>query len=393
VTVAGRCPHLGLLGKRSQVYLVASSRHRCYLQGQPERIGSAHQAEFCLTTAHRRCQRLIAGAAGSSQPAVGSQAQIQDATWAQRTPFRESLPSTSLRTDPAGQAGRIISAAPLTELEVSSSRKTTGSRRPLNVTELVVWGLGLAILLAVVFIGYAIVYRLRVGPGMAAASAVALESKIVTIEAFPTPTVTSTPTSIPPLVPQTPVTVPSTPSPEPAPSAPEPASRSSADSPPTRLVIPKIAVDIPVLPVGVKTVWEQGRSRLVWADVPNAGGFHETSAYPGNPGNTVINGHRDIQGAVFRHLDEVEVGDEITLYVGEVAYPYRVSETLVVAETFATARQRAENLQLIGYMPEERLTLVTCTPVRLATHRLLVIAKPADQVTPEMPEAGSATQP
>jgi sortase A len=127
--------------------------------------------------------------------------------------------------------------------------------------------------------------------------------------------------------------------------------------------------------------------------VPRAGGFHETSAYPGNPGNTVINGHRDMQGAVFRHLDKLEIGDEIIVYVGDVAYPYLVSETMVLPETFATAKQRAENLKYIGYMPEERLTLVTCTPVGLGTHRLLVIAKPPGQIVPQMPEAGSDVQP
>jgi sortase (surface protein transpeptidase) len=64
-----------------------------------------------------------------------------------------------------------------------------------------------------------------------------------------------------------------------------------------------------------------------------------------------------------------------------------------VPETFASAEQRAENLTYIGYMPEERVTLVTCTPIGLATHRLLVIAKPPDQVVPQMPEAGSDTAP
>ena len=107
----------------------------------------------------------------------------------------------------------------------------------------------------------------------------------------------------------------------------------------------------------------------------------------------MINGHRDIQGAVFRHLDRVRVGDEITLYVGTTAYPYRVTETVVVPETFASAEQRAANLRLISYMPEERLTLVTCTPVGLATHRLLVIAKPPAPFAPEMPEAGHESQP
>jgi sortase A len=110
-------------------------------------------------------------------------------------------------------------------------------------------------------------------------------------------------------------------------------------------------------------------------------------------GNTVINGHRDILGSVFRHLDRVDVGDEIMLYVNDVAYPYEVTEILVVPETFASAEQRAENLRLISYMPEERLTLITCTPVGLATHRLLVIARPPEEAVPDMPEAGSDAAP
>jgi sortase A len=158
-------------------------------------------------------------------------------------------------------------------------------------------------------------------------------------------------------------------------------------------VIPKIVVDIPVFPVGIKTVMEGGDSKVLWADVPNAGGFHQTSAYPGHPGNTVINGHRDIQGSVFRHLDRVEIGDEILVYVNEQVYEYTVTEKVVVPETFASPEQRVDNLRLIGNMPEERLTLITCTPVGLATHRLLVIAKPPDQLAPQMPEAGQSIQP
>jgi LPXTG-site transpeptidase (sortase) family protein len=391
--MAGRCPHLGLAGKCNQVYLVSSVRHRCYVHGLPERIGSAHQAELCLTTAHRRCPRLIVGAASSVQPAVDGQGHTRDFTRAQPSPVVESFAIVPGRTDPGGQAGWNGPSAPFAELRATSSRKTEKPRRPLTLSELVVVCLGLAILLAVSFIGYAMVYRLRIGPGMAAAPAIARGSEITTIEAPPTLAPTFTPTPVPTLAVATPVTLPPTAIAEPMLPVPEPASRQPVGSPPTRLVIPRIAVDIPVLPVGVKTIHEKGTSKLVWADVPNAGGFHQTSAYPGHPGNTVINGHRDIQGAVFRRLDQLETGDEITLYVGEAAYDYYVTETLVVPETFATAQQRVENLQLIGYMPEERLTLVTCTPVGLATHRLLVIARPQEQLTPEMPEAGSGTQP
>ena len=60
--MAGRCPHLGLVGNRHHVVVVSSPRHRCYLHSEPERIGSAHQAEVCLTSGYRRCRRLRAAA-------------------------------------------------------------------------------------------------------------------------------------------------------------------------------------------------------------------------------------------------------------------------------------------------------------------------------------------
>jgi sortase A len=256
----------------------------------------------------------------------------------------------------------------------------------MSLLEFVVMGLGLSIVLAIIFVGYVLFQRLRIGPGMGAEPFVAGASTLTPVEARPTLVPTFTPTPEPTLAPTvTPdMAEPSPPIAEPT-LSPTPYFRPPAESPPTRLTIASIDLDIPVLPVGVKTVVEGGKEKQIWADVPNAGGFHATSAYPGKPGNTVINGHRDILGAVFRNLDRVQVGDEIVLYVDEVAYPYIVTELLTVPETFASARQRAENQRLIGYMPEERLTLVTCTPIVLATHRMLVIAKPPEQALPPAP--------
>jgi sortase A len=266
-----------------------------------------------------------------------------------------------------------------------------------------VLSLAVGIVLALLFTGYAVVYRMRVGPGMSAPPAIAQGPQLSTApsptvvtpaplptvtEPFAAPNATAPPTLIPEPTLPLPVRTPFGQSPKPTPTV-----RPPASSPPTRLTIPKIGLDIPVVQVGIKTVTSGGKSKTVWADVPNAGGFHQTSAYPGNPGNTVINGHRDILGSVFRHLDQVEVGDAIEIYVGDAVYPYLVSETLIVPETFASAEQRAENQRLIGYMPEERLTLVTCTPVGLATHRLLVIAEPPAQAAPQMSEAGSDDSP
>ncbi len=176
------------------------------------------------------------------------------------------------------------------------------------------------------------------------------------------PTRTFTPTRLPP-----------------TPTAPPTPERRQAGSPPTRLVIPSIGVDAPVESVGFKSVEKGGKTTVMWDTPKEAAGFHETSAYPGTVGNTVINGHRDIYGAVFWRLSRVKAGDEIVLYIGDDARVYHVSEIIEVRYSGASQEQRAEHLHLMGYLPEERLTLITCTPPVLATHRLYVIAKPVEE--------------
>lgn len=339
--MALHCPYLGLDGNRSQVSPEPTTRHRCHKSARPERVGASYQAQVCLSLGYFRCPRLIAG-----EPSTAPVARPQAAP---------AAPTRKAQAVPVRSAGQ-------------------GIRQPVTLTEMVIMGLGISLVFACLFVGLAIVYRLKVGPDMAAGPepAVGQRPSPTLVPTF-TPVITATPApyaSDSPPTPVAPTATLTTSAPIALPGRPP------AASPPTRLVIPKISLDIPVVTVGTKTTKVNGRAQTVWADVPNAGGFHETSAYPGNAGNTVINGHRDILGAVFRYLDRVEVGDEIALYVGDVPYSYRVAEILVVPEVFASAGQRAENLRLIGYMPEERLTLITCTPVALATHRLLVIARP-----------------
>ena len=376
---------MGLVGNRYQVVVVASPRHRCYLRSQPERIGSEHQGKICLTSGYRRCRRLRAAATDSLIAAPPS----SKASWRTRA---ASVAATWRYQGPV--------ELPYTELRKGRARKKTARRR-WSLTELAVMALTLSILLACIFIGFVIAYRAQIGPGMGAPSVVVKAPELTTVEALPTLVATFTPTPAPTVPLQAPdqrtpepvqdvsTVSPGAPTsiPEPALPIPTPLTRQPSASPPTRLAIPGISLDIPVIPVGVKTINDLGGSRVVWADVPNAAAFHQTSAYPGHAGNTVLNGHRDILGSVFRNLSKVEIGDEILVYVDDVEYPYHVTERLVVPEAFASARQRQENLRLIGYMPEERLTLITCTPIGLGTHRLLVIAKPSEGSAPQVPEA------
>ena len=114
----------------------------------------------------------------------------------------------------------------------------------------------------------------------------------------------------------------------------------------------------------------------VWDVADYAAGFHRGSAYPGHIGNTAISGHHNIKGEVFRYLVDLEPGDEVILYVGEMTYKYAVEEKLILPDKDVSAEQKRANGKWIRYFPDERLTLVTCWPYTNNTHRIIVIAKP-----------------
>jgi len=197
---------------------------------------------------------------------------------------------------------------------------------------------------------------------------------------FPTPvpsTATSGPTAAaePTAVQEAPIQT-EQPSPTPALSPTVPTSPTAtatpvaAASPPNRIVIPSIEV-------GWVVVERDGQLTTEWEVADYAAGFHKGSAYPGNPGNTVLSGHNNIRGKVFRYLSDMSVDDEIILYADDRDYHYYVESVDILPERYASAAQRTENARLIGYFPDVRLTLVTCWPYTSNTHRVVVIAKPA----------------
>ncbi|MBN1935704.1 MAG: sortase [Anaerolineae bacterium] len=185
-----------------------------------------------------------------------------------------------------------------------------------------------------------------------------------------TPMPTSSPTST------------STPSPTPTPARP-PAGR-----PPDRIQVPSINLDATVVEVERTMMVVDGQYVSTWAVADYAAGFHSESVYPGHVGNTVLSGHNNIRGEVFRDLVDVQVGDEVVLYVGEQVYRYRVREKLVLPDRDVSLEQRQENARWIGTFPDERLTLVTCWPYTSNSHRVIVVAFPEipqDLVSPVHP--------
>jgi sortase A len=146
---------------------------------------------------------------------------------------------------------------------------------------------------------------------------------------------------------------------------------------PSRIVIPAIGVDAPVMPISWEIQDIDGQPHAFW-DVPDeyAGGWHDTSAPLGVPGNTVVNGHNTTNGEVFRDLYRLETGAPIIVYSGDVPYTYVVSETLILREAGQPLEVRQENARYILPMADERLTLVTCHPYGSLRYRLIVIAQP-----------------
>jgi sortase A len=153
--------------------------------------------------------------------------------------------------------------------------------------------------------------------------------------------------------------------------------RPAAHRPPDRIVAHTIGLDAEVTVIGWHLVERNGQMISEWDVADHAASFHKGSAYPGRAGNTVLSGHHNIRGEVFRYLYDLEPGDLISLHVGEQEYQYAVREVLLTPERDVSPDERRDNARWIGYFPDERLTLVTCWPYSGNTHRVIVIAHPS----------------
>jgi LPXTG-site transpeptidase (sortase) family protein len=187
--------------------------------------------------------------------------------------------------------------------------------------------------------------------------------------------VTEPPTPIPTLIAPNPDQNP-VPTPTPLPPA-EPAAQPVGDNTvPTRLVIESVGIDSVVIPVGWSVVEKDGHQYSIWQVADNAVGWHKTTARIGQPGNTVMAGHHNVKGEVFRDLVNVEVGDKVVVYTGDIPHEYRVELKTIVKEKGEPVEVRQKNAQWIAGTNDERLTFITCWPYTNNTHRVIVVAKP-----------------
>jgi len=144
---------------------------------------------------------------------------------------------------------------------------------------------------------------------------------------------------------------------------------------PTRIVISSVNLDAPIETMGWSTV--DGVS--MW-DLPDhfAAGWLKTSALLGQPGNTVLDGHHNIDGKVFQHLVDLKAGATIEVDANSQVYFYRVATLRILPERDQPMEVRLQNAKWIQPTTDERLTLVTCWPYNDNSHRLIIVARPID---------------
>jgi len=111
-----------------------------------------------------------------------------------------------------------------------------------------------------------------------------------------------------------------------------------APPPVAMLKIPKIHLEVPVLPGTDDRTLDHGV------------GLIEDTAEPGSDGNSGIAGHRD---GFFRGLKDIVRGDTIRLDTLRGTFLYRVERTWVV---------KPEDVSVLEPTPVAALTLVTCYP-------------------------------
>lgn len=146
---------------------------------------------------------------------------------------------------------------------------------------------------------------------------------------------------------------------------------------PTRILIPAIKLDAPVVISDFNFTNVDGETFGQWqAPAKFAAGWHPDSALLGSIGNTVINGHHNADGEVFGKLVDLKQGDIVYVYSGNKQFSYIIANRMILAERYMDAETRLNNARWLARSDDERLTLVTCWPKTSNTHRLILVARP-----------------
>lgn len=127
--------------------------------------------------------------------------------------------------------------------------------------------------------------------------------------------------------------------------------------------IPEGIIGILEIPkLNLKVVVEEGTDNET---LKYAVGHFENTAMPGEKGNFAVAGHRAYTyNKFFSNLDEVKIGDYINMHTSKGSYRYKITNSNVVTP---------DKVDVLDFIDGEKIiTLVTCTPKYIGSHRLIL---------------------
>ncbi|MEE3342832.1 MAG: class C sortase [Bacilli bacterium] len=138
--------------------------------------------------------------------------------------------------------------------------------------------------------------------------------------------------------------------------------------------IPKIKLRLPIYHTSSEKVLEKGVGHL------------ESTALPigGEGNNPILTGHRGLpQAELFTRLDELKKGSIINIHVLNDHLSYEVDSIKVI---------KPDEVSTLGPVKgKDMITLITCTPYGINTHRLVVQGKRVPYVPPKKYTPGNET--
>jgi sortase A len=150
---------------------------------------------------------------------------------------------------------------------------------------------------------------------------------------------------------------------------PEPLAAAS-DTGAAAATVPRFHVDaghalgrISIARIGLHAIFVEGTHA---SDLRKGPGHYEMTTLPGSGKTIAIAGHRTTFGAPFRHIDQLDRGDTITLTLPYGEYRYRV---------FAHAIVDKADWSIIRPRRNETLALSACHPLYSAAQRWVVFAR------------------
>lgn len=130
--------------------------------------------------------------------------------------------------------------------------------------------------------------------------------------------------------------------------------------------IPKISIKLPIYHGTSDEVLEKGVGHIQQTALPIGGKYR----------HSVLTGHRGLPSAeLFTRLDELKIGDYIYISVLNKTLAYKVREINTVLPDDLS--------NLTANKDEDLITLVTCTPYAVNTHRLLVTCERTKYLPPD----------